>query len=71
MEGNTMKIRINEKTALEKLPFSGRDSEGNFYEINNKVYFGELTFFPASGMGEFVPIKWDYKLGEMIKLPIK
>lgn len=43
----------------------------DFYEIKSQVYFGELTFYPASGMGEFVPIEWDYKLGEMIKLPIE
>lgn len=41
----------------------------DFYEIKSQVYFGELTFYPASGMGEFVPIEWDNKLGEMIKLP--
>ena len=40
----------------------------DFYEINKLIYFGELTFFPASGMAEFYPIEWDYKLGEWIKL---
>lgn len=41
----------------------------DFYEIGNKVYFGELTFFPTSGFGGFNPNEWDYRLGEMIKLP--
>ncbi|MBO5827523.1 MAG: hypothetical protein J6R59_03535 [Paludibacteraceae bacterium] len=41
----------------------------DFYEIENKVYFGELTFFPTSGYGGFNPNEWDYKFGEMIKLP--
>lgn len=41
----------------------------DFYEISNKIKFGELTFFPTSGFGGFKPIEWDYKLGEWIKLP--
>ena len=28
-------------------------------EINGKVYFGEITFFPASGMENFEPGEWD------------
>lgn len=40
----------------------------DFYEINDKVYFGEMTFFPGSGMEEFTPVKYDYVLGEWIKL---
>lgn len=41
----------------------------DFYSINGKVYFGELTFSPASGMGEFDPKEWDSKLGDLIELP--
>lgn len=41
----------------------------DFYIINNQIYFGELTFFPASGMSNFEPKEWDYKFGEMIQLP--
>ena len=33
-----------------------------------KIYFGELTFYPASGMGAFVPEEWDEKLGRMLNL---
>ena len=43
----------------------------DLYDINGKIYFGELTFYHWSGMTPFVPIEWDYKLGEMIKLPIE
>ncbi len=43
----------------------------DFYEINNKIFFGELTFFPASGMIPFTPEEWDEKLGDMIKLSDK
>lgn len=41
----------------------------DFYEINNKVYFGELTFYPGSGMEEFCPEKYDRLLGDWITLP--
>ena len=40
----------------------------DFYEVNNKILFGELTFFPAGGMGKFIPEEWDKKLGDFIDL---
>lgn len=43
----------------------------DFYEIDGMVYFGELTFFPASGLEAFEPEEWDYKLGSWLKLPEK
>lgn len=43
----------------------------DFYEIDNRVYFSELTFYSDSGMAKFNPEEWDLKLGEYIKLPIK
>lgn len=42
----------------------------DLYNVNGRVYFGEITFFPSSGMGHIRPIEWDKKLGDMIKLPI-
>lgn len=43
----------------------------DFYEIGDKIYFGELTFFPASGFEKFVPEEWDKTLGEWLNLPKK
>lgn len=43
----------------------------DFYEINNKIYFGELTFTPCSGLMPFEPEKYDNILGDLIKLPNK
>ena len=43
----------------------------DFYNVNGKIYFGEITFFPAGGFGVFTPNEWNYKLGEMIILPKK
>ena len=41
----------------------------DWYEINGKLYFGECTFYPGSGFEEFTPDEWDYKVGELLKLP--
>lgn len=41
----------------------------DFYENDNKVYFGEITFFPKSGYEEFVPEEYDKILGDMLELP--
>lgn len=49
------------------LPFSRID----FYWVNGKILFGEITFFPASGLGLFNPPKWDTILGDWISLPEK
>lgn len=40
----------------------------DLYNVEDKIYFGELTFYPAAGMGAFVPEEWDEKLGNWIKL---
>lgn len=41
----------------------------DLYEIKNKVYFGELTFYPSGGFEGFHPREWDEKIGNMLKLP--
>ena len=43
----------------------------DFYLIDSKVYFGELTFYPASGFQTFVPDEWNYILGSWLDLPFK
>lgn len=57
-------IELSEKLS-KNIPFVRVD----WYDINGKLYFGELTFFPGAGLEEFTPVEWDYKLGEMIELP--
>ena len=41
----------------------------DFYEVNKKIIFGELTFFPASGMPDFKPEEYDEIIGKMLTLP--
>lgn len=40
----------------------------DLYNCNEKIYFGELTFFGGSGFYSFEPDEYDYKFGEMLKL---
>lgn len=51
----------------KSFPFSRID----LYEAENKVYFGEITFFPMSGFGSFKPNRYNDVLGQMITLPDK
>ncbi len=53
------------KIFSKNIPFLRVD----FYEINGKLYFSELTFSPGAGLTKFEPESWDYKFGEWIKLP--
>jgi len=43
----------------------------DFYDIDNKVYFGEITFYQDNGFRPIYPPEWDLKLGELITLPNK
>lgn len=52
------------KKLSRNIPFVRVD----FYEINQKLYFGELTFYPASGFGMFSDDSINIELGKKIKL---
>lgn len=41
----------------------------DLYNISTKIYFGEMTFYPGSGMEAFFPQEWDGKFGELLILP--
>lgn len=62
-ENYDLMIELAEKLA-KNIPFVRVD----FYDIKGKVYFGELTFYPGSGMEEFNPEEWDKKLGDLLVL---
>ena len=62
---------LNEMLLLSRqlskdIPFVRTD----FYTIQGKVYFGEITFYPASGMDRFEPDTIDQQFGEWLNLPI-
>ena len=54
------------RTLSKGFPFLRVD----FYYINGRIYFGELTLYPASGYGAFTPDEWDYTLGSWIDLDL-
>lgn len=56
-------LKLSKKIA-QGIPFVRTD----FYIINNKLYFGEITFYPANGFEKFVPEEWDRKFGSWINL---
>lgn len=43
----------------------------DLYEINGKMYFGEMTFTPGSGSGSFRPDQADFELGNLLRLESK
>ena len=40
----------------------------DLYQVGGRVYFGELTFFPAGGAPDFRPPEYDKIVGDMWKL---
>ena len=72
------KVSIEKPSRFEEMKdIAARLSKGiprvrvDLYQINGKVYFGELTFFHWSGFVPFNPEEWDYKFGSWIQLPKK
>lgn len=55
------------KKLSDNIPFLRVD----FYYVNCKIYFSELTFFPASGFAPFEPDRWDKTFGDWLELPNK
>ncbi len=55
------------ETLTQGYPFLRAD----FYDVDGNIYFGELTFFPDSGMGKFTYKDNDMLLGSWITLPRK
>lgn len=62
-------------TFIKMIELSKRLSKGfphvrvDFYEVDGRLYFGELTFYHFSGFMPFEPDKWDKIFGDWIKLP--
>jgi len=40
----------------------------DFYVVKDKIYFGELTFYPCNGFGVFDPPSMDHEFGRLINL---
>lgn len=55
------------KILSKDIPFVRTD----FYCIDNRVYFGELTFYYGSGFEDFHPKNFGLELGVYLDLPTK
>lgn len=40
----------------------------DFYLVKDRIYFGELTFFPAGGAPDFIPAEYDRIIGDMWRI---
>lgn len=43
----------------------------DFYVVNHRIYFGELTFYHNGGLGPISPLEWNLRLGSMIDLELE
>lgn len=59
-------VKIAEKLS-EGFPYVRVD----LYNIGGKIYFSELTFYPASGYIPFTPDNFDKRLGKYFQYPFK
>lgn len=71
-------VEISPPQQLENMIKIGKDLSStfsyarvDFYEVNNKIVFGEITFFPAAGYPDFRPEEYDLIWGEMLSLSKK
>lgn len=60
---------LKEMIALaERLSMNEPFLRVDFYNVNGKIFFGELTFYPASGLGKWTTEEADMKIGEYMKI---
>lgn len=52
----------------EKLSEGFRFLRVDLYNVYGRIYFGELTFYPAAGLLPFVPEEWDERIGNFLNL---
>jgi len=69
--GYPKESKVNEPENLEKIINIAEELGQKFdfvrvdlYSVDEKIYFGELTHYPGSGMKKFKPKSFDFKLGE-------
>ena len=65
------------KNLDKMLEFAEKLSQGfahvrvDFYEVQGKLYFGEMTFTSSSGTEHAIPKEFEYTMGSWLKLPPK
>lgn len=56
------------RSLAEKLSADFAHVRVDLYEVNGRVYFGEMTFYHMGGVIPFDPPEWDERLGSWIRL---
>ena len=54
----------------ERLSEGFRFLRVDMYNIDGVVKVGELSVYPGSGFLRYDPDEWDYKIGDMLALPV-
>lgn len=67
LPSNFEKMKMVAKKISKGLPHVRID----LYSVDEKVYFGEFTFFDSSGFEKFTPKEWDGIFGSWVVLPSK
>jgi len=62
---NFEELKVLAKKLAQGFPFVRVD----FYSVNDKSYFGEMTFYPTDARDDFYPKEYNKIIGDMIKLP--
>jgi len=57
-------VKLSEILA-QQLPFVRVD----FYSVNGKTIFGEMTFYPADARNKFYPLEYNTIIGDYFKIP--
>ena len=58
------------KELAEKISVEIPHVRVDFYEVDGRVYFGEMTFYHFSGFTPFEPQEWDYIFGDWLDISI-
>ena len=73
-----IRTKINKPGNFDEMIEIARKLSGDFpyvrvdlYDIDGRVYFGELTFFPESGYYDFEPDEFDFVLGEKFEIDLE
>ena len=62
---NFEELKVLAEKLADGFPFVRVD----FYSVDDKSYFGEMTFYPTDGRDDFHPKEYNKIIGDMIKLP--
>ncbi|MBR7552553.1 ATP-grasp fold amidoligase family protein [Allobacillus sp. GCM10007491] len=73
-----LNLKVDKPDKLDKMIELSKKLSANFpharvdfYYIDNRIIFGEITFFHQGGMGKIKPLEFEDEMGSWLKLPKK